>query len=610
MARKRPHLRRFLFALLILVLIALLLEINRWLPGGLPGGGGDGGFRERAATAAGTEDGGQAPEDNGALTLTPPGLRPTPEVARDGVVVEVRGADGTWLDYRIGAGGGAVEPPRGKQAGTHALKARHALAGELRVRTKDRAVAHDPRALGAQGGAWVVVMPTAAAKVAGRADRVTLDFAGLESVPPSFETEDVAGERKQHELETSQGVSLPPSKRPVRVRLGSTTARPSSPWYWIHPRDGASQSLAVDSWRTLSIGGGLSAQGVLQEVLGPGGVRVPHRRMGGAEAETLLVNAPKDAELIGRFRVDGADMLVAFWNDFAAMAPGAIPRRTVRVQVSDATGAPSTDSQVVARWTEPAPSARNREPMRLSAVGAATGTAGEYEIRIPARGSARLLVGAPGAQAVSELHHAQPVVKVTLPAGRSAVCGVSTRDGNPIPGAVVWAETLVGRQRVVTRAIANAAGRVPLTGLPYSPVNVFAKAQGYAWGRVLVDASWESASIVLDRGQPLRLLVSNPNGRPLPGVSVDIEAETAQDREVVLPPAPGAIVLTPGAVLPGEDEPNASGGTTGPRGELVVPDLPTGLYTLRLHLDGMHEEVIRKVAPGRRTWFLTLVPRD
>jgi hypothetical protein len=105
------------------------------------------------------------------------------------------------------------------------------------------------------------------------------------------------------------------------------------------------------------------------------------------------------------------------------------------------------------------------------------------------------------------------------------------------------------------------------------------------------------------------MLVSNANGRPLPGVSVDIEAESPDAASVVLPPAPGALILTRGAALPRADAPNASGGTTGLHGELAIPDLPPGLYTLRLHLDGHHPEIIRSVAPGPRTWFLTLVPK-
>ena len=64
------------------------------------------------------------------------------------------------------------------------------------------------------------------------------------------------------------------------------------------------------------------------------------------------------------------------------------------------------------------------------------------------------------------------------------------------------------------------------------------------------------------------------------------------------------------APAPTEGVVSASGGTTDDRGALTIPNLPPGLYTLRLHLDGMHEEVIRRVEPGPRTWFLTLVPKS
>ena len=357
MARKRPHARRFLFALLMLVLIALLLEINRWLPGGLPGGGGDGGFREREAHAAGTEDHGTTPGDAGTLALTPAGQEPPPAVARGSVVVQVRSADGAWLDYRIGTGGAATERPRGKQNGTHELSAERARSGEMRVRTQDRSVAHEPLALGAEDGPWVVVMPAAAAKVAGRADRVRLDVPGLEGTSAALETEDVTGTRAELELEDGGSAALPSTRRPQRVRIAATDSRPAGPWRWVHPRDGSVQSLPPPTVRRLSMGDGLDRPGALQEIFGPDGVPVPFTTAPGPEAGVVYVDAPGDAELVGRFRVEGADHLVPFWDGFAGLAKGLTKHRTVLVRIEGPDGKPARDAQVVANWPQSLPGA-------------------------------------------------------------------------------------------------------------------------------------------------------------------------------------------------------------------------------------------------------------
>ena len=43
--RRRFRIRRTAVFLLVLAALFVLLELNRFLPGGWPGGGGDGGFR-------------------------------------------------------------------------------------------------------------------------------------------------------------------------------------------------------------------------------------------------------------------------------------------------------------------------------------------------------------------------------------------------------------------------------------------------------------------------------------------------------------------------------------------------------------------------------------
>src|SRR5262245_47565738 len=90
----RPRPLRWLIVIVLLVLVCLLLELHRFLPGGWPGGGGSSGFRRLSA------QGGEDPT----RIKRPEGWKAdwTP---KDGVTLSVRGPTGTpATGWRVSAG--------------------------------------------------------------------------------------------------------------------------------------------------------------------------------------------------------------------------------------------------------------------------------------------------------------------------------------------------------------------------------------------------------------------------------------------------------------------------------------------------------------------------
>ena len=120
--RRRPlRIRRKAWALLLLLLLIGLFELNRFLPGVWRAGGDTHGPREHAASVVGDEGDRARPDEAGETTgMRPPRAdRPTPDIPRGGAVIEMRLADGsavTEWSYLAGESG-PLEPVPDTQLG-------------------------------------------------------------------------------------------------------------------------------------------------------------------------------------------------------------------------------------------------------------------------------------------------------------------------------------------------------------------------------------------------------------------------------------------------------------------------------------------------------------
>jgi hypothetical protein len=136
-------------------------------------------------------------------------------------------------------------------------------------------------------------------------------------------------------------------------------------------------------------------------------------------------------------------------------------------------------------------------------------------------------------------------------------------------------------------------GTVSLPPVAAGTAEVYAHCPGCAWGFARVEVAPGVPPLVmrLAAGRPLRVVVEDPLGVPLPGVRV--RAVARADREAGRPEIRG---------------PDERPWTTDEAGALLVDDLPDRDVDLYLTKPGFRDETLVRVRPGDVTWFATMVP--
>ncbi len=161
MARPRFRVGRIVAVFVLFLILCLLLELNRFLPGGWPGGGGDGGFRRAGTVDLQDVPGTPDAERPGRTRMTEADERPPVEVPHDGVVIEIRTPDGRYSEqWRFGLGVGGSEDVVGESThGRHVSRDRRLAKDGFRVRTGGGALRVRPDLARTKRGHWIVVAP-------------------------------------------------------------------------------------------------------------------------------------------------------------------------------------------------------------------------------------------------------------------------------------------------------------------------------------------------------------------------------------------------------------------------------------------------------------------
>ncbi|MFO0931933.1 MAG: carboxypeptidase regulatory-like domain-containing protein [Planctomycetota bacterium] len=585
--RKRFRPGRLLVVVILALLIAFLLELNRFLPGVWPGGGGDRGSRPVASGTTPAPDrvvpGGPIapPKPAGrrvAVVVAPPaGSAPADASVRLGGAVASRAA-GTDATTPLEVSAGPADDELAVRLG--AAEVRH---GVPRVAPPSLRVAFPAAAVGPRpppGDGRTVVVKDERGPIAGA--QVRWESAGHESVG---------------QADADGRLRVPRGASPL-VKVCASSADHVDACLYAHLD--APGPLEVVLVRRVPVATSFVAPGGAG--LRPSTLRIrplggPPRALARDEGFDALNTAlPTDLVATGRLEIEApgrppVSVPLASLGERTVLPPG----RPLAVRVRDPRGAPAAGARVEARWNAE-PGAEPADAARLSTTGT-TDANGDVVLPVPTDREVTVVAEGDGtAPATGRLAPGDGAARTELalaPAGRVAV-RVRDADGHPAAAARVVALVRVGDTQVRRQAATDADGVARLEGLPVGRVDVHAHTTGHAWSAV--DATTRadeetSVEVRLARGARLHLVVEDPDGVPLPGVAV---------RSVERPDAAGS--------PPPPADPDRGPWVTDANGSLVVDDLPPRALDLFLHLEGYVDEAVADVLPGPTLHFSTLVP--
>lgn len=609
MARARTRAKRTVYLVLALALLFMLLELNRWLPGTWPGGGG-GGFRaagELGADDANRTDGAEAPpadapEDAG--VVEPPEAPPPDWPPRKGVVVAVRGPDGSLAgEWRLGVGDGGPEGRRPDANGTLRIRDKQVFAEGFRIRStagvlRHRGGANEPAAR------WSIWLPGGTLPLQQSSPTVTLRVTDAETGEP------VVGARAQWEAEGEQRTATTNAAgeaqvrwrggTPFRVRFEADQHTPLE--HIVVPRDPSGGDVRMDPVAEHVVTYAQSPFSVLSARL----LDARHREIakaevnlrGGGRGQQATFEVPprkRDGAWL-ETTVGSATGTYVFRRPLAAVeTPLVVPRaKQVTVHVRNEAGETvKTARAIIEVDTHDGPGAED-EPRSSDAPAIQAGDDGRLRFVIPAGGRTRLLVQAPGAAPIVRTLTAldgTDTLEFVAQAGIRVPVQVFGADGKPLAKARVVARTSMEGMRIQRSALTDANGRALVGPFAEGSIELFAGATGHAAAGQVADAAPAMGTIPLHlvRGFPLRVVVADPYGRALAGVDVELTSRGG---------------AAPVVRMPSMDEQ-----VTGADGTLTVHGLPDHLYDVALTLPGYGTQTLRKIRPGAVTYYATLLAR-
>ncbi len=599
-SRRRPFGR--ILAVVALVLLALLLlELERFLPGSWPGGGGDSGSRS-FPTGAKTDPERLVPS----TTPPPPAKRPA-----DGPTIRVvlRRAAGTPVDRaQLEAG----DPLRSvvretTEDGEFELPIATATSGDLVVTTPEGGTVTHGRPPPGADGAWILVLPRNApparrdgAKIGLTRRSVRVVDAEGRPVANATVTSSGAGGERRDQSAADGTVSV--DRSDAGLRRVCVTA-PGFGETCVYARFAPGEPVVVRlsparPRRTTFV------DAVTGEALAARSLRLVDRQgrarrleHDGGTFERFEATMPDDvaAETTLEIDVDGRPPVRVPVASLAEKTP--VPSGVSRtVRVTDESGAPVEGAVVTARFAAgPSPESGAGAPLE---TGATTDAAGRAVLALPADRDADVVVEAKdlvvaGLRLSPKPADAAAAVEVRTPRGADVRVEVRDAKGLPVAGADVLALFAADRSTARRRATTDASGAATVVGVREGRVEILVHRAGFAWASASTTAAPGAAAVAVElkAGKRLMLVVEDPSGLPLAGVSV---------RSV--PRADAA------AGVPDPSDPDAPPWETDAHGVLVVDDLPDREVDLYLTKAAHGEEILARVRPGGATWFATMVP--
>ncbi len=580
MSRPRLSLRRWLGVAALLLLLALLLELNRFFPGTWPGGGSHGAPRPGADAA-----GAAAPDP---ARVAPPGGLPADGLPHAGVRVSLRLASGRpATDLRVAAEGDPAGEVSADPAGTLGL--RPPLGEGFGVRAAGGTLHH--RA-GAAAREWVVYLPSHPLPGEAEPGEVRLVVRQAEDGAP-LEGAEVRRRDAPGALRTDAGGEAPLPHLPVRAEVEIRAPGRRSERHWLSGLEPGRVEVRLERVQAVELPGADWESPRLVDPLADGPplplARDPQRGLWRAEVE-----AGRAARLlvVGQRR-RGAGLEGVAQPLVAALAGAAPPPgRPVRLRVLGVRDhAPLAGVRVRARARPPLGGSAAETPFEVLSE-ATSNAAGEVDLWVPAGApftlSSEHPLHAPRARAYLAEDATDRIDWALEPALHAPIEVVDER-GAPLAGAQVLArqDAAVGGARA--RGTCDAAGRIEVGPLAPGEAEVFARAEGHAWARaaIRVGPAMGSVRLVLAPGDRLRLKVEDHVGRPLAGVRVLLHPE---------PPGP-----------PWVEPPDAPPLETDADGGLVVDFLPRVAFRAELLREGYRPERLHGLWPGPALYFATLL---
>jgi len=585
----RPRPLRWLIVLVMLVLVCLLLELHRFLPGGWPGGGGTSGFRR--LNVQGGEDPTRVKRPEGWKADWTP---------KDGVTLSVRGPQGTRVSgWRVSAG--EHGSPQGPEADGDRLRVTdRALVTEgFTVRWPDGVLSHGAPPPDEPLPTWRVALPATPVPARRQPQAVVVEVLSAEDGTPLEGAEVRAAGRPASVRTGADGRATFPGLRgltAIEVTSGDRVAGHA----FVHPQ--ADAPVQVKLQARVSVDVPLldpetrqpAPIEVARLVASDGRVVWESPRTLPAKPARVKLTLPASTLADALLEVEAPGRP----RTRTRLAPGvsevelAGTGRSLEIRARDVNGAPVKVTAAQVRYDAAPPVEGLREDAGvLERV--RPGADGVLRVTVPRAGAAEIVVEsaehAAAALRVDANDSAGPR-EVTLEAGlRVPVLVLDTR-GRPVRAATVVARAVVAGANVEVRAVTNAEGRVRVGPLPAGAIEVRAHAPERAWSAKSAEltAPMESVELRLAAGAPLRLRVESPLGAPLEGVRVSAVPSDDGPPDVE-PPEPVRWI-------------------TDETGSLLVPDLPLRPYRLRLELVGHATETLHDVTPGPVRYFATLVP--
>jgi len=602
--RRRSFGRVLLLAALVLVAL-VLLELERFLPGSWPGGGGNEGSRSFPT--------GSQPDPSRVVPSTGAVPPPVPSAERGVLHVVVRRADGTAVPdgkVRIGFAGAGARATADVEAGSARVSLGDRTPVESAYVGADGAeITHGIGPPGA-GTDWVVVLPghaveradaPAPAETMGSPTILVVDPDGR-PIPGATVTRTSRGGETTRTTDAAGRARIDGATEVARYCVAAPGFGETCRYARVGSV-GAAQTFRVElspvrrrttTFQDPSTGGALAAR-ALRLIDAGGGVRTLEREQG--KLERFDADMPDDVAAATALEIDveGRPPVRVPVLGLAPATP--VPAGAAHVfALTDAGGTPIEGATVVARF--PIETSSERSSGRRIEARAVTDAFGRATLALPLDRASELVFDAarfaaeglhlpPTDSAASSAEHA-----VTLTQGIDVRVIVRDEKGAGVAGADVI--VLFAADRSTARRVATTDGNGAATLYAIRPgrVEVLAHRAGFAWAgsTPTVAVGSEPVVLVARPGRRLLLVVEDERGVPLPGVSV---------RSVPR--------IDAGNAAPDATDPDAVPWTTDAHGVLAVDDLPDRELDLYLAGEGYTEEVVTRVRPGPTTWFATLV---
>jgi len=604
MARLRTRAKRSFLLAVAIAFLALLLEMNRFIPGTWRGGDGGG---MRFSSELGPRSDGDAPEreepnaSEHPEAVVPPEETPTDWPPKMGMWIELRGPRGDLqTDWWLGVGAGGDESGRPDDDGSLRMRDSRLHEEGFRIRTKAGLVRHR-QGVNDPAGRWAVYLPEVPLprqRHPGAVTMAVVDAATGKPIPDArvtWRTDDAEWQEAEADASGVASVGAARPGGPFQVFVTALGHAPKNTW--VGPRDPRAVPVALDRLvgvKLRVVGDGSETPAVRDGfVLAADGRELAHFK-GDTPTLTLRESETRDAWLELHVVVDPERRVIfTFRRRLDPERPTVrVPEsRILEVSVRNPHGAPVSKARVSAIFGAEADAHTEGEPVRTPDE-ISTGADGRALVAVPARSAFTLLIEPPAGAPIARRYSAgdgNAPLEVITQAGLVVPVLVRGASGGPLAGVRVVARASLGDLRVLRRATTGPDGRAGVGPLGEGPVEIFAGAPGHAWSAAVEIASGAMGTVELRlrRGHPLSLVVEDAFGLPLAGVGVEVS------------PADGGRPLTA--------QPDGRAWRTDVRGRLTVPDLPLRSYDVTLTLPEYGVEKLRKVKPGSVTYFGTLV---